>query len=111
VAAHRSDRFRSNRPSALAGGLLDRTRLTELTDDSRVRRRTGSQLAVRVEGDRLLAFLGDRMIRMPAWLAPAIELLGDGEPHRVGEVAGVDAAGRLVLVRRLVREGLLEVLV
>jgi hypothetical protein len=111
VAAQRSDRFRSNRPSALAGGLLDRTLLAELTDDSRVRRRTGSQLSVRVEGDRLLAFLGDRMIRMPAWLAPALELLGDGEPHRVGDVAGVDAAGRLVLVRRLVREGLLEVVV
>jgi hypothetical protein len=109
IAARRADRFRSTRPSALAGGLIDRTLLANLSDDSRVRRRRGAQLSVRVEGDSLVALLGDRMIRMPAWLAPAVTMLGDGAEHRVGEITGVDANGRLVLVRRLVREGLLEV--
>lgn len=110
VAERRADRFRSNRPSVLAGGLLDRTRLTGLAADTSVRRRASAFLASRVDGDRLVLLLGDREIRMPAWLERSVSFVADRSAHRVGDIPGLDADGRLVLVRRLVREGLLEVL-
>jgi hypothetical protein len=53
--------------------------------------------------------LGDRRVEMPAPLEPAVRRLLDGSPHRVGELADLlDAPSRLVLVRRLVREGALR---
>lgn len=110
AATARADRFRTNRPAVLVGGLLDRTRLASLTQDSRVRRRVGAVLDTRIDGEQVIVLLGDRQLRMPAWVAPAVTLLADGQEHAVSEVTGIDAAGRLVLVRRLVREGLLEVL-
>lgn len=109
VVQARIERFLSTRPSALAGTLLDRTRLAGLDQGSRVRRRGDALLATRVEDDRLVLMLGDRAVRMPAWVEPAVLLLADGQEHRVGDVPVLDDEGRLVLVRRLVREGLLEV--
>ena len=59
-------------------------------------------------GPRLQLVLGDRRLTMPAALEPAVRRLLDGEPHRVGDLADLlDAPSRRVLVRRLVREGIL----
>jgi len=53
--------------------------------------------------------LGDRRVEMPAPLEPAVRRLLDGSPHRIGELADLlDGPSRLVLVRRLVREGALR---
>jgi bifunctional lysine-specific demethylase and histidyl-hydroxylase NO66 len=53
--------------------------------------------------------LGDRRVEMPAPLEPAVRRLLDGSPHRIGELADLlDGSSRLVLVRRLVREGALR---
>ena len=63
------------------------------------------------EGDEIAVFLGDREMRMPAWVQPAVERVAEGSPVSVGDLAPhLDAESRLVLVRRLVREGLLEVI-
>jgi ribosomal protein L16 Arg81 hydroxylase len=110
VAVRRADRFRTKRPPMLAGSLVDRTRLTGLTGESVVRRRPGSTLTTRVDGDRLVLLLGDRVLRLPAWTSTAVSMLADGDVHRVDDIPGIDAAGRQVLARRLVREGLLEVI-
>ena len=110
VAARRADRFRSSRPSVLAGGLLDRTRLASLQPETLIRRRSAAQLATRVDGDQLVLLLGDREVRMPGWLEATVALVSDGATHAVQDIPGLDAQGRTVLVRRLVREGLLEVL-
>jgi hypothetical protein len=46
---------------------------------------------------------------MPARLAPAMQAILTSERLAVGDLAGhLDPPSRLVLVRRLVREGLLE---
>lgn len=108
VASSRSERFLTRRPPSLAGGLLDRTRLSALSDAAVVRRRAGAICETRVEGDVLVVLLGDRRLTMPAWVRPAVERLGGGDDVLVGDVP-LDAQSRLVLVRRLVREGLLEV--
>jgi hypothetical protein len=108
LAAGRTERFWTSRPPALAGGLLDRVRLTGLDEASVVRRREGSVCRLHRDGDRLVLLLGDRSVRMPVWVQPAVESLVSGEPVTIADVA-LDAQSRSVLVRRLVREGLLEV--
>jgi bifunctional lysine-specific demethylase and histidyl-hydroxylase NO66 len=62
-----------------------------------------------VAGGRLELLLGDRTLTMPATLEPAVRQVLDGDELTPGELAGhLDGPSRLVLVRRLVREGLLQ---
>jgi lysine-specific demethylase/histidyl-hydroxylase NO66 len=109
VAEGAARRFRAGRAPLLDGQLGQLLALDELDDDAVVRRRPGTVCRLEVRGDRLTLLLGDRELAMPARLEPAVRaLLADGGV-RVGELAGLlDAPSRLVLVRRLVREGLLE---
>jgi hypothetical protein len=58
----------------------------------------------------LSALLGDRELRMPGWLQPAMQHTLERQRLPVSELAPhLDPASRLVLVRRLIVEGLLEV--
>jgi lysine-specific demethylase/histidyl-hydroxylase NO66 len=109
VAEGAARRFWAGRAPLLDGQLGQLLALDELDDDAVVRRRPGTVCRLEVRGDRLTLLLGDRELAMPARLEPAVRaLLADGGV-RVGELAGLlDAPSRLVLVRRLVREGLLE---
>ena len=107
-AGRRVERFLTHRPPALAGGLFDRVRLGRLDDDTVVRRRPAAMCQVYADGDQLTLLLGDRKLQVPAWLAPAVDRLAAGLAVRVGDL-DLDPQSRLVLVRRLVREGLLEV--
>jgi hypothetical protein len=106
------DRFLTSRHSMIPGGLVDLVRARELDDDTVVRRRAGSVCELRPGGDRLVVLLGDRELRMPVWLEPAMRSLAGRTPHedlRARDLADeLDLEGRTVLVRRLVREGLLE---
>ena len=52
--------------------------------------------------------LGDRELRMPAFMEPVMAQMLERGRIRVGEM-GLDAESRMVLVRRLIKEGLLEV--
>lgn len=108
VARTRAERFFTRRAASLAGGLLDRTRLPDLSEATVIRRRAGAFCETRPDDDRLVVMLGDRRLDMPGWVAPAVERLASGDGIRVGDLP-IDAESRLVLVRRLVREGLLEV--
>jgi lysine-specific demethylase/histidyl-hydroxylase NO66 len=109
VAEGAARRFWAGRAPLLRGQLHQLLALDELDDDAVVRRRPGTVCRLRVAGDRLTLLLGDRELAMPGRLEPAVRaLLADGG-KRVGDLAGLlDAPSRLVLVRRLVREGLLE---
>jgi hypothetical protein len=59
-------------------------------------------------GERLRVLLGDRYLDVPARLRPALEKIRSRE-HLVPADLPLDEQSRLVLCRRLVREGLLEV--
>jgi len=109
VLDQRAELFWTKRLPTLAGGLLDRARLGELDDDTVVRRRAAAMCRVRTTAAGLRVFLGDRALTIPAWLAQSVEQLASGDAVRVGDVA-IDEQSRRVLVRRLVREGLLEVI-
>lgn len=112
IVRHRAEAFLTHRPSLLAGALQDRQRLAELDDETRLVRRPGAPLRVVPDADegRVRVLLGDREMRVPAWLRPALEQIADRTELRPADLAGdLDAESRLVLCRRLVREGLLTV--
>jgi lysine-specific demethylase/histidyl-hydroxylase NO66 len=109
VADRASRSFWSNRPPPLQGQLRQLLALGELDDATEVRRRPGATCRLRVAGDRLELLLGDRTLTMPATLEPAVRQLLDAGRLTAADLAGhLDGPSRLVLVRRLVREGLLQ---
>lgn len=111
LADHATTRFWRGRPPPLTGQLRQLARLGSLSDGTCVRRRTGAVARCVPRGDRLHLVLGDRTLDLPAGLEPAItRLLGAAEQVAVGCLSDLlDDSSRLVLVRRLVREGMLEI--
>jgi bifunctional lysine-specific demethylase and histidyl-hydroxylase NO66 len=99
-------RFLTGRAPRLTGGLHDV--LAEIEDDTLLRRRQGHPCVLIDHEEGLELLLGDRSITMPAWLRPAIEDVRASTALRPGDLPLSEQA-RLVLCRRLVREGLLEV--
>ena len=115
LAERAARRFWSSRPPILAGQLRQLALARQLSDRSRVRRRPGATCHLSVDAgggaDQLVVLLGDRELRMPAAVEPAVRRVTAGDPFDVGDLDDLlDEDSRLVLVRRLVREGLLEVL-
>jgi mannose-6-phosphate isomerase-like protein (cupin superfamily) len=111
VADAEVQRFLTSRTLWQRGGLRDRIAVRDLADDTTLRRRPGHPCVARTEGDRLLVLLGDRELRMPAHVAPAVEQVRSRTTFTPADLAEhLDPQSRLVLCRRLVREGLLELI-
>lgn len=106
VADDAARRFLTGRAGRLGGGLLDA--LAEVEDDTVLRRRRGRPCVLRESGESLEVLLGDRSLTMPAWLRPALEVVRAGDSFAPRDLPLAEQP-RLVLCRRLVREGLLEV--
>ena len=104
-------RFLTTRPPRLSGGLRDVLGARELDDATPLRRRPGHPCVLLGAADgRLEVLLGDRSLHVPAWLRPALEEVRARPVLTPGDLADrLDPQSRLVLCRRLVREGLLEV--
>ncbi len=104
-------RFLTGRSPRLPGGLRDALAPTELDDETPLRRRPGHPCVLlggeTPEAD-LEVLLGDRCLTVPGRLRPALELVRARETLRPADLGGLlDEQSRLVLCRRLVREGLL----
>jgi bifunctional lysine-specific demethylase and histidyl-hydroxylase NO66 len=69
----------------------------------------GAVCELRRDGDRLTVLLGDRRLDMPGWLEPAMRFVASSEHFALHDLepALADPGSRVVLARRLVREGLL----
>ncbi len=117
-AVHReADRFWSSRPVDRTGGLLDILTLDQMDDRARLRRRDGVIARVAtadthggVAADRVEVVLADRRLSLPAAVAPAVQHVLDAgrlQPRDLDDHLDVDS--RLVLCRRLIREGLLQI--
>jgi hypothetical protein len=108
-------RMLAHRPSTLRGGLTDRIGIADIADDTVVQRRSGSVCVTERRGDVLVVLLGDRTLTVPARLQDAIAFIQqtsarDTQTFTPADLAEfMDPQSRLVLVRRLVREGLLKV--
>jgi hypothetical protein len=113
VAADLTRRFWTTRPPLLAGQLHQLALVETIDDDTRVRPRPGTAWHLSGASDgRVRLSLGDRELEMPAALDGVVRRLLGSDGMDVGALADeMDADSRLVLVRRLVREGALEVLV
>jgi lysine-specific demethylase/histidyl-hydroxylase NO66 len=86
--------------------LLD---LDAITNDTVTRPRHPLPFTVTVDGDRLRVRMTGRALSMPAYTEPALRALLSG-PVRLSNLPGtLDAPSRIVLAKRLVREGLLVV--
>jgi cupin superfamily protein len=105
----RSQRFFSSRAQLGRGTIAERSAPTAFDDRTVLRRRPGTVFVARHRGDTLVILLGDRRLEMPAWLEPAMQRIAASSAFAVGDLASElpDADSRSVLVRRLIREGLL----
>jgi lysine-specific demethylase/histidyl-hydroxylase NO66 len=102
--------FWSRRLPLLEGQLQQLVTLDQLDDTSVVRRRPDTVCEVEHRDDGLRLVLGDRGLNVPVAVEPAIRRLLDDRPGPVAALDDLlDASSRLVLVRRLVLEGVLEV--
>ena len=108
VADAEVHRFLTGRTLWQRGGLRDRLAARDLDDETRLRRRPGHPCVSVPAGDRLQVLLGDRVLLMPGHLAPALETVRGAGVFRPADLP-LDQRSRAVLCRRLVREGLLEV--
>jgi len=101
-------RFLTTRPPRLGGGLHDVLARETIDATTRLRRRAGHPCVLLDRGDQVEVLLGDRSLTMPARIRPALD-----EVRARGELTPadlpLDPQSSLVLCRRLVREGLLEI--
>ena len=110
VVARQERSFATGRQPLLGGALLDVLDAPAITDDTLLRRRAGSTCLLRTSGSSLDLLLGDRKVTVPARIEPAVRAVLARDELRPADLHDhLDAAGALVLTRRLVREGLLEV--
>ena len=110
LAAEKVGTFLTGRIPYLRGGLTDLVSLDALTDSTRLSRRPTAACVLVHEDDRLRVLLGDRELRMPRRLTEPMELVRDHPSFTVGQLEPwLDQQSRLVVVRRLVREGLLRI--
>jgi lysine-specific demethylase/histidyl-hydroxylase NO66 len=112
VAATAARKFYAARPPILAGQLHQLRLLDGLQDATELRRRPSGVCHLVPAQERLTVVLGGgRELDMPAALEPVMaRIAGTGEPFRLGDLGDLlDAPSRLVLGRRLVAEGLLEI--
>jgi bifunctional lysine-specific demethylase and histidyl-hydroxylase NO66 len=110
VATTEVERFLTNRATLLRGGLRDRLAVRDLHDRTVLRRRPQSPCVLVPDGDRVRVLLGDRELRVPGRLRGPLEHIRAHCELRPADLAPwLDSSSRAVLVRRLVVEGLLEV--
>jgi uncharacterized RmlC-like cupin family protein len=94
----------------LRGQLAQLGRLSAIEQTTTVARRRGAVCVVRAAGEKTMVLLADRELEMPPYAEAAMSHIANHETFEVRDLLEViDSESALVLVRRLVREGLLEV--
>jgi hypothetical protein len=84
--------------------------LQSLDDDTMVAWRGDRVRSMEVDDEAVTVHLDDRVVRVPAWVGPALAQLRAEPVMRAGDLDAVlDTASRNVLIRRLAREGLLRI--
>ncbi len=112
LAERERSRALHRRPSRRVSHLRSLAEVEALTASSLVRLRDdrrGSVSSGLADDGRALLRLRDRQLLMPSEMDPAVRALLSGDVHRIDELPGLDDDDSLVLVRRLVREGVLQI--
>lgn len=102
------ERFDRGRRPLLRGQLLELLSVDEVGDQHEIRLRPSTRWTLETGDDRSVLGVGDRRIGFPSAIEPAVVRLLDGSTHRVADLGDLlDRGSRAVLVRRLIREGVL----
>jgi bifunctional lysine-specific demethylase and histidyl-hydroxylase NO66 len=105
-------RVRKSAQPILRGQLRQLALLDAIDADTRLLRRRGATCLVMPRGDVIEVVLVDRELEMPGFVRGAMEIVSDADELLARDLhPHLDPHSALVLVRRLVREGLLEVAV
>ena len=80
-----------------------------VTHDTRIRLAPGRVASLSTDEDQMLVDLGDLRVRMPVSALDALRELVEASEVRVGELAGLNAESQLVVARRLVGDGVAEI--
>ncbi|MGQ0841852.1 cupin domain-containing protein [Actinokineospora sp.] len=94
------------RPEPL-GPLAQAAAARSVAAGTRVRLRAGLRHRLHPAGDRVLLDVPGDQLSLPASTGPALAALLTGAPRALGELPGLDLADQTVLVRRLLRAGIL----
>jgi hypothetical protein len=113
-AASIAERLQRNllttRQPILRGQIHQVLALDSLSDRSTVHMRDGAMCIFGSAEGELSLLLGDRELRMPEWLEPAMQFIVGRERLMVEDLSPyLDEVSRVVLVRRLIMEGMFEV--
>jgi ribosomal protein L16 Arg81 hydroxylase len=93
-----------------AGRLLDLEAEARVSGDTRVQRRAEMACEITTDAERIHLHFGGKVVSLPGFAAAEVRHLVDSDEATAATLPGaVDEHGRIVLVRRLVREGLLTV--
>ncbi|HYZ11904.1 MAG TPA: cupin domain-containing protein [Actinomycetota bacterium] len=102
--------FWSSRRPLLSGHLSQLGWVDAVDETTALRRRPGSVFVVEARDGRATVLLGMRELRMPGFCEAALRFVADREDRFVpADLPGLDQDSAVVLARRLVREGALEV--
>ena len=101
-------RFVASRRPLLDGALVRFYDAEDLTVESTVRPRASIIFRLITEGDTVILQLAGKQITLPDYVEPSLHYLMEVSRTTVHEIPGeLDDAGKLVLVRSLLREGVL----
>lgn len=108
---HFADDLISTRHPLLYGQMQQIHRLQDLTIDDRVSPRPNLLYQLTRDDERVTVACYGGTMSLPLHAAEPLEHALTHEDYRVGDLPGdLDDAGKIVLVRKLVREGLVEIL-
>jgi hypothetical protein len=100
--------FVTSRSPAFQGCLAELNSPLPVTLESRVVARPHLLYLLREEGETLTILFGPSQISLPAFTRPSVEAALSGKPLQVEDLPGqLDDPGKIVLVQRLIREGML----
>ena len=108
---HFAEDLVSTRHALLYGQMGQIARLGGLTADDRVSARPSLLFHLTRDDERVKVMAYGGTISLPVHAAESLEFALNNDDYRIGDIPGdLDDPGKLVLIRKLVREGLVEVL-
>jgi len=103
-----AESFVTSRRPAFQGCLQELDSAPQIAADSRLVARPHLVHLLHEDGDRIVILFGSTQITLPSFTREAVESALSGEPFSVCDLPGrLDEAGKVVLARRLLKEGML----
>jgi ribosomal protein L16 Arg81 hydroxylase len=103
-----AESFVTSRRPAFQGCLQELDSAPQIAADSRLVARPHLVHLLHEEEDKIVILFGSTQITLPSFTREAVESALSGEPFSVSDLpGGLDEAGKIVLARRLIKEGML----